>query len=326
MPGKTHPKPQEPIRRLSTDGHKAHLRSSKDISTVPQPPSNPINTQLLGYRPRIWCSVNLACSHMTVQTDREAMQNLKELSDTLPALKHTKNGVSWQRSDIPYLVLDGLPWWKPHWRTETDFGITMCVSLFPGHLTDNLALLHSTYDLPSHGENVPFQSNYFCTPQHHTADNLEDSLTEHAHVWRKCIPDLDSGFIGSEIFYQDLIGMGWCSFLASSLRSFDLHSHPELQLGIVKKPNPPLILGGIKALEDAHQSGKPIAIIASPEYLCDPIRLPPEYAYNFLGLFFLVDIHVSPPGMQPSRSITNLEFSGNRSGLSFRGYQTRYSP
>lgn len=57
--------------------------------------------------------------------DREVIQSRKELSDTLPALKYITNGVSWQRSNIPYLVLDGLPWSKPHWYNSTYFDISM---------------------------------------------------------------------------------------------------------------------------------------------------------------------------------------------------------
>lgn len=368
--------------------------------------------------------------------DREVIQSRKELSDTLPALKYITNGVSWQRSNIPYLVLDGLPWSKPHWYNSTYFDISMWVSLFLERLTDNSTLLSSSYDIPSNGDNVSFQSNNSGMPKyyHNTAGNFAGTFNGHADFWRKRTPDLDSGFIGSEFFYQDLNGMGASSFSTNSgtpspgsvngepfqsnsivskrilppqstekptsrrdlkilggnqqihlpqsieselagdntaprnpfypngfpksgdkgwitprkswssnlepnsdhspqtspLRSLDFHPRQEIQPVTVKNETTPSIHGDLKALEDAHESGQPIVIIASPEYFFDLIRLPSEYAseyaYNFMGLFFLVDIQVSPLGMQPSRSITDFEVSGKRSGLSFQCYPIRRSP
>lgn len=187
----------------------------------------------------------------------------------------------------------------------------MCVHFFPEHLTVNLAILSSSYDVPSHGGNVPFQSNYSGMPKdyHHTAGSIEDPFTEHALFRRRGVPDLDYDFIGSEAFYEDLTGMGLSSSTLSKHIIPPQSTNNQISCRDLKLP------GG---LEDAHKSGKPISIIASPAYLFDSIRLPSEYAYNFLGLFFLVDIHVSPLGIQHSRSITDLDFSGKRSGLPFR--------
>ncbi|KZP19722.1 hypothetical protein FIBSPDRAFT_892493 [Athelia psychrophila] len=269
MPGKPHPQNQEPHRRFSTDGHTAHPESYDN--TLPQLLSTPSDARLQDCRPRIWCS------------------NLKELSDTLPALKHLTNGISWQRSDIPYLVLDGLPWRKPQWYNGTEFVISM------------------SYDFPSNVENVPFQSNHSGMPKyyHHTTGSLGGPWTEHAHPWRKSIPDLDFDFIESEAFYQDLTGMGLSSFSTNRDRSspgavkgeaIQLTSIPSKRIAPHQSINNPTSSRDLKFLggfEDAHKSGKPIAIIASPECLFDPIQLPSEYAYSFLGLFFLVDIHAN---------------------------------
>lgn len=215
----------------------------------------------------------------------------------------------------------------------------MCVSLFLKHLTDNLALLNRSYDFPSNVENVPFQSNHSGMPKyyHHTTGSLGGPWTEHAHPWRKSIPDLDFDFIESEAFYQDLTGMGLSSFSTNRDRSspgavkgeaIQLTSIPSKRIAPHQSINNPTSSRDLKFLggfEDAHKSGKPIAIIASPECLFDPIQLPSEYAYSFLGLFFLVDIHVSSLSMQLSQLKTDVEFSGKleRRGLSFRCYPIR---
>lgn len=72
-----------------------------------------------------------------------------------------------------------------------------------------------------------------------------------------------------------------------------LQSLPTDRCGSMMDHMPSAIPVEIQVLQDAHLSGQPIAIIASPKYLFDPCSLPSEYAYSFLGLFFLINITVS---------------------------------
>lgn len=69
------------------------------------------------------------------------------------------------------------------------------------------------------------------------------------------------------------------------------HERPH-SLGSVAYLMPSVIPAEISALKDSNRSGQPIAIIASQNYLFNPFSLPSEYAHSFLGLFFLVNIHV----------------------------------
>ena len=78
-----------------------------------------------------------------------------------------------------------------------------------------------------------------------------------------------------------------------SLHQKQPQHEPPHSLGSVAYLMPSVIPVEISALEDANRSGQPIAVVASPNYLFNPSSLPSEYAYSFLGLFFLVNIHVS---------------------------------
>lgn len=69
----------------------------------------------------------------------------------------------------------------------------------------------------------------------------------------------------------------------------------RLDLDARKYPNrvPADIPVELKTLVDAHNSGIPIAIIASHRSPLNPVPLSSEYGCSFLGLFFLVSFQVS---------------------------------
>lgn len=80
-------------------------------------------------KPRVWASVRRR--HIFLpgvnQLIKHVMQNLTELLEILPALACNIQGISWESSDIPYLILDGPVWPGDSWSSSTCFDITMCV-------------------------------------------------------------------------------------------------------------------------------------------------------------------------------------------------------
>jgi hypothetical protein len=82
---------------------------------------------------------------------------------------------------------------------------------------------------------------------------------------------------------------------AMQLVNVDRPSPPTLEAKETSKPPTPSTPADIQALVDAHRSGIPILVIMSPSCTLMPFTLPIEYAYVYLGLFRIIELHVSRP-------------------------------
>jgi len=79
------------------------------------------------FKPRIWASVRRpsgTCFSRLINTP----QNRTELLQILPGISKPVNGVSWESSDIPFLLLEGPTWPDDNWSNGLTIELSMYVS------------------------------------------------------------------------------------------------------------------------------------------------------------------------------------------------------
>jgi hypothetical protein len=81
-------------------------------------------------KPRIWASVRWP-PYPRLPLLTNVPQNRNELLDILPKFSKVVNGVSWQSSDIPFLLIEGPTWPEDCWSSDLTIELSMYVPSSP---------------------------------------------------------------------------------------------------------------------------------------------------------------------------------------------------